>query len=390
MKHLYPVIALLFSALVAEAQIKVDGGPYLQNVTEDSFTAVWTTTGPAVGWLEVAPDDGTDFYNCERPKYYDLRGFGRKPIGTLHKVTVTGLKPGTTYRYRVMCKGVLSQENRARIIYDAGYGLNLYKNPTKVTTKAKEYDHIDFSVVNDMHEHDAELQMLFKDAKGKYDFVCFNGDMTSSIDTMPAVMDHYMRSASKLFASDTPLYLVRGNHEYRGNDAIKYLDYWQTSTGKTYYSVSYEKYFFLFLDSGEDKVESDVRNLDIMITDTYVKEEAEWLKRTLESDECKNAAYRIAFCHMPPETDGWHGNVMVSKYFVPLLNEAGLDLMFGAHIHLYRFNEAGTIGGAQFPILCNADLQRLDCHIDDNGISIRIFDKNGSEVRIHRVHPEAD
>lgn len=38
MKHLYPVIALLFSALVAEAQIKVDGGPYLQNVTEDSFT----------------------------------------------------------------------------------------------------------------------------------------------------------------------------------------------------------------------------------------------------------------------------------------------------------------------------------------------------------------
>lgn len=46
-----------------------------------------------------------------------------------------------------------------------------------------------------------------------------------------------------------------------------------------------------------------------------------------------------------------------------------------------KSSEAGTIGGAQFPILCNADLQRLDCHIDDNGISIRIFDKNGSEVR---------
>ena len=46
-----------------------------------------------------------------------------------------------------------------------------------------------------------------------------------------------------------------------------------------------------------------------------------------------------------------------------------------------KSSEAGTVGGAQFPILCNADLQRLDCHIDDNGISIRIFDKNGSEVR---------
>lgn len=45
-----------------------------------------------------------------------------------------------------------------------------------------------------------------------------------------------------------------------------------------------------------------------------------------------------------------------------------------------KSSEAGTIGGAQFPILCNADLQRLDCHIDDNGISIRILEKNGQSV----------
>ena len=379
MKRLYMMFVLLLTAFAAGAQIKVDGGPYLQNVTEDSFTVVWTTTGPAVGWIELAPDDGTHFYNSDRPKFYDLRGLGRKPIGTLHKVTVTGLQPGTTYRYRVMCKGVLSQENRARIVYDAGYGIDLKKRPTQVTTKSKEYGHVDFSVVNDMHEHDSVLQVLFKDAKGKYDFVCFNGDMTSSIDSTPVIMDNYMRSASRLFASDTPLYLCRGNHEYRGNDAIKYLDYWQTSTGKTYYSVSYGKFFFLFLDSGEDKVESDVRNLDIMITDAYVKEEAEWLKRTLESDECRNASVRIAFCHMPPDENGWHGNAMVSKYFVPLLNEAGLDLMLCAHIHKFRLDNPGTTD-ADFPVLCNANQQRLDCHVDDNGISIDIFDKSGTKV----------
>lgn len=39
--------------------------------------------------------------------------------------------------FSISRKGVLSQENRARIIYDAGYGLDLYRNPTKVTTKAK-------------------------------------------------------------------------------------------------------------------------------------------------------------------------------------------------------------------------------------------------------------
>ncbi len=51
-----------------------------------------------------------------------------------------------------------------------------------------------------------------------------------------------------------------------------------------------------------------------------------------------------------------------------------------------KSSEAGTIGGAQFPILCNADLQRLDWHIDDNSISIRIFDKNGSEVRNLKIN----
>ena len=380
MKRIISILVFLCTAIMAGAQVKVNCGPFLQNVTEDSFTVVWTTDSLAVGWIEVAPDDGTHFYNVERPKYFDMRGFGRKPIGILHKVTVSGLEPGTTYRYRVMCKGVLIQENRARIIYDQGYGLDLKKRPTKVTTKAKDYDQVKFAVVNDMHEHDSVMQVLFKDAKGKYDFVCFNGDMTSAVDSTAEIRIHYMKTASKLFASDTPLYLCRGNHEYRGNDAIKFVDYFQTPTGKTYYSASYGKYFFLFLDSGEDKVDSDIRNLDIMMTEKYVQEEAEWLKTVVESEEYKNAEVKIAFCHIPPSPTGWYGNATVSKYLVPLLNGTGLDLMLCAHIHKYRLTEAG-VNGADFPVLCNANQQRLDAVVDKSGIRIDIFDNNGVKVK---------
>ena len=379
MKRIISILVFLCTAIMAGAQVKVNCGPFLQNVTEDSFTVVWTTDSLAVGWIEVAPDDGTHFYNVERPKYFDMRGFGRKPIGTLHKVTVSGLEPGTTYRYRVMCKGVLIQENRARIIYDQGYGLDLKKRPTKVTTKAKDYDQVKFAVVNDMHEHDSVMQVLFKDAKGKYDFVCFNGDMTSAVDSTAEIRIHYMKTASKLFASDTPLYLCRGNHEYRGNDAIKYVDYFQTPTGKTYYSASYGKYFFLFLGSGEDKVDSDIRNLDIMMTEKYVQEEAEWLKTVVESEEYKNAEVKIAFCHIPPSPTGWYGNATVSKYLVPLLNGTGLDLMLCAHIHKYSYREAGK-NGCDFPVLCNANQQRLDATVDKNGIKIEIYDASGAKL----------
>lgn len=59
-----------------------------------------------------------------------------------------------------------------------------------------------------MHEHDSILRVLYKDVKpGKYDFVCFNGDMTTSIDAESELMDHYLTSSSELFASDTPLYV---------------------------------------------------------------------------------------------------------------------------------------------------------------------------------------
>lgn len=380
MKKLIAITALLLAAVSISAQTKVNCGPYLQNVTEDSFTVVWTTDGPAVGWIELAPDDGTNFYNIERPKYFDKRGLGRKPIGTLHKVTVTGLEPGTKYRYRVMCQGVRSQEGRARIIYDEGYGLDLKSRPTAVTTKALSYDKVKFAVVNDMHEHDSVMQVLFKDAKGKYDFVCFNGDMISSVDSVAMIRIHYMNTASKLFASDTPLYLCRGNHEYRGNDAIKYLDYFETPTGKTYYTSSYGKYFFIFLDSGEDKVDSDIRNLDIMITEDYVKEEAEWLKKVVASEEYRNAETKIVFCHIPPQANGWHGNMMVSKYFLPTLTGTGVDLMLCAHIHKFRYNEANTMG-ADFPIVSNANLQRIDATADAKGIQLDFFDGTGGKVR---------
>ena len=112
MKKIILTIALALCALAAGAQVKVNCGPILQNVTDTSFTVVWTTDGPAVGWIEIAPADGTNFYNVERPRYYDKRGLGRKPIGTLHKVTISGLQPGTTYRYRVMCSGVIEQDNK--------------------------------------------------------------------------------------------------------------------------------------------------------------------------------------------------------------------------------------------------------------------------------------
>ena len=218
---LYFFLAALLFALpmtaAAQPSVHVVSGPYLQAVGEREFTVVWTTNIDAVSWVEIAPDDGTHFYNTERPKYYQVLN-GRRPIGKLHVVTVSGLEPATTYRYRVMQNGVLVNEGRKRVIFGEGFGSDILRHkPFEVTTLDRSKSEVAFSVVNDMHEHDSILRVLYKDVKpGKYDFVCFNGDMTTSIDAESQLMDHYLTSSSELFASDTPLYVARGNHENRG------------------------------------------------------------------------------------------------------------------------------------------------------------------------------
>ena len=96
------VLPFLAEAQNGPAIARIVCGPYLQSVTTDSFTVMWMTDVDAVGWVEIAPDNEENFYYKDRPKYYDMRGHGLKPIGKIHKVTIGELKPGTSYRYRMM------------------------------------------------------------------------------------------------------------------------------------------------------------------------------------------------------------------------------------------------------------------------------------------------
>jgi Icc-related predicted phosphoesterase len=386
MKRIFSLLMLLFSLSTVSVYAQTESavtinpaqnvrevcGPCLQNVTKTSFTVVWTTNMDAVGWVEIAPDDGTDWENVDRPKYYDDRGLGRKPIEKVHKVTVTGLQPGTRYRYRIMMKGVLYQNNRSGIIYTSGYGLSVDAHPTYVTTLSDSYDKLKIGVVNDMHEHDSVLRADFRKAKGRYDFVVFNGDMTSTIDNENDIVTNYLKSASQLFAAWTPLYIVRGNHEYRGNDALKWYNYLATPTGKTYYTFHYGKFFFIVLDGGEDKNDNDIRNLDIMCTENYVKEEAQWLKEVVKSDDFKNAETRVVFCHMPPDQKGWHGSRMIADYLVPTLNEAGVDIMLCAHIHEFHYYKVGDTN-ADFPIVCNTKETLMEVDMDRSDMTLTFY-----------------
>ena len=106
---------------------------------------------------------------------------------------------------------------------------------------------------------------------------------------------------------------------------------------------------FIVLDCGEDKPDSDLEYSGIVAFDNYRSQQAEWLKEAVKEKEFLDAPYRVVIVHMPP-FGGWHGEKEIEEKFVPVLEQAGIDVMLCGHLH--RHVQAGD--GQNFPILVNS------------------------------------
>ena len=375
------------SPAFSQPSARIAGGPYLQNVTEDGFTVIWTTTTDAAAWVETAPDDGTHFYAVERPKYYDSH-LGRRRLGKLHRVRVGGLEPGKTYRYRIMQQAVLSDEGNKRVVLGEGYGSDILKHaPYPVTTPSADRNELEFWMVNDIHGRDSVFRLLIGDApRQKPDFVCLNGDLLNSIESEKALFEGFLASASELLTpAGIPLVVTRGNHDGRGKFARHWLDYFPTPTGESYYTFRRGPVFFVVLDGCEDKPDSDIRYYGLSTTDAYREQEARWLKGVVESEEYRAAPLHIVVLHMiPGGKSSRHGEQEIRRLFVPILNEASVDIMLCGHYHRYQWIDDGS-RGTNFPILVNSNRDKLVVKADRRGIDIDVVNTGGEVIKRHRI-----
>lgn len=370
---------LLLTTLPAFSQddIQITHAPYLQNLGENEVTVVWTVNKPSVGWVELAPDDGTHFYQTERPKFFNAKN-GIKQTSTVHAVHLKGLKAGTRYRYRVYSQEVLSHVGW-RVIYGNVAATSVYgKQPLEFQTSDHSRQAVNFAMVNDIHGKSDLLEKLVSHCDLKTtDMFLFNGDMVSIFNSEKEIFEGFMDKATELFASEIPMYYTRGNHETRGSFATAFQDYFSPKQEHIYYMFRQGPVCFVILDSGEDKPDSDLEYAGITVYDQYRTEQAEWLKGVLESKEYKEAPFKVVVCHIPP-FGGWHGNEEVAEKFMPLLNNAGVDIMLCAHLHRYIRNDAKE--DVRFPIIVNSNNTVLKAEADSKALSIKILDTEGKEI----------
>lgn len=374
------LLLFIYTSITATAQIQNIHGPYLQNISATEATVVWEADKPSVGWVELAPDDGTNYYAKERKKFFDCTN-GVKNTSLIHSVKLTGLQPGTTYRYRIYSQEVLSHKG-IFVNYDGQIAANnvFSQKPPQFTTLDPNKTETSFVVLNDVHGKKDFITPLmnYADYKNK-DLVFFNGDMISALNKAEDFFTGFMDESIKLFAQEKSPYYSRGNHETRGEFATHFQDYFCPQIPHLYFTVRQGPVYFIMLDTGEDKPDSDIEYSGIVDYDGYRSQQAEWLKTIVNDPDYKSAKFRVVICHIPicVDKNNWHGPQDCVEKMAPILNGMNIDVMLSGHNHRDSFHEPNST--CQYPVLVNSNKGIISAETKGDELIIKVIHKDGKE-----------
>lgn len=375
---LFSLFLMSSLSLFSQSEFQITHGPYLTNMTQDGVSIIWTTTSPALSWVEVAPDDGTDFHAAERFRYYDVKDGRRIANSTFHHVHLKDLTPGTTYRYRVCSHEVtgLWQEQH-QVIFGKIVASDWSGKKLKFTTFANRSKDISFIVLNDTHGNPDLIRNLCKNIDFKtLDMIVLNGDMTSFVNSEEQIFHDYIDPLVEQGAGETPIVFARGNHENRGSYADRLLAYFPTPTGYYYYNFSIGDTDFLILDCGEDKPDTSLEYNNLADYNAYREEQAEWVSQVTQSEIFKSSKNKMCILHMGLVGDDmWCGNLHLRSTLLSSLNASRLDVMLSGHTHRLAFHPAEDI--IAFPTVVNANDTYALCRISSGKIKVDIVGLNG-------------
>lgn len=293
-------------------------GPYLQESSPSSLVVRWRTSLPVRSVVRYGLNPG------------QLRlQAGSAMRGTDHAVLMSGLSPGTRYYYKV-----------AASPWGRGGEVQSFVTPPQTGSAAE----VRVWVLGDSGTAD-ETQEAVRDAFSQFssghpaDLCLMLGDNAYREGTeaqyQEALFDFYPD-----LLSHTTLWTALGNHDARSADAETqsgvYFDLFNLpsqgqcggvmSGTEAYYAFDYANIHFVCLNSEGSNRETN----GPMLT---------WLKQDLKANR---QLWTVAYWHQPPYSKGTHdsdaGLAMrqMRERALPILENAGVDLVLAAHSHNYE------------------------------------------------------
>jgi predicted phosphodiesterase len=305
-------------------------GPYLVDPGETAMTIVWVTDTPAHSKVLYGEGEVPD-------REREPSEHGLLPVGTLHRVTLTGLEPGRTYRYQVVSTRVVRLK-----AYWPEKGLSVESPVYAFRTLDRRRPTVSFASLGDTHEQVARIRTLTALVDwSATDFLVHTGDAFDWLADEDQLFDRFLDPVSHALGHTTPLVFVRGNHEMRGPFARQLFAYLPVSTGRFYHAFDDGPAHFVVLDSGEDKDDDTNVYAGLNRVEPYRQEELAWFRTHLETDvRVGDAPFRIVLIHQPDwgyvggENDRW----------TAVANRGGIDLVVAGHLHRYQHVRPGERG----------------------------------------------
>jgi predicted phosphodiesterase len=303
--------------------------PYIQMLTSDSVIIHWLTDENQPGVVQFG-EDSNHLATVVREEL---------PVKN-HIVKLSGLKPATRYYYQV-------GENSSSQVFDPDKHW-FYTSPVE-TVPTRVWVIGDSGAAGEISNQvrDAALTWMKKNPllaeqtddksnKPLIDVWIALGDIAYQSGTNEQFQAALFDTFGGLTAN-TALWPVYGNHDSRRWTYFRIFDLPENAEAggaashtENYYSIDFSNIHFVILDSqASDRSETG--------------EMANWLKRDLEQN---TKLWVIAALHHPPYTKGSHDSDDSSdsrgrmwemrNNIVPILEQAGVDLVLSGHSHMYE------------------------------------------------------
>lgn len=297
--------------------------PYLQNLTQESVTIMFISNQKSHTWIEYGVN------KLDKRAETNLDGL-LQANKLLHKIKLTGLKPGQSYRYRIVSRKINKFEP-----YNQQFGELTYSDIYEFKTPRRDAEKVSCVILNDIHDRPHSFKDLLSiNPNFSYDFVVLNGDTFDYQTGQRQLQENLINPCSSIFAYEKPFLLLRGNHETRGKFARNIKDYFDYSTNQYYFSFRQGPVHFIILDSGEDKEDNHKEYNGLVAFDPYREKQSVWLKNELEKVVSSEAVFCVVLMHIPPYHSGdWHGTLHCRKLFSPLFEKYKVDMVVSGHTH---------------------------------------------------------
>lgn len=260
-------------------------GPWLTNPDTGRITVGFTTARPCAAYLEFRRT-----FSEPWKKVFQSRGGQISRDETCHVFHLDGLVPGARYDYRA---GAFEPECGKEESRSASFSVF---DPSR-----KQYS---FMVLADLQFAPPKRQFLIRKyhelcGASECDFVVMLGDMCGEINHFEQdILEDHVNLLCELGASCRPVVFLRGNHELRGRESSRWLQFFGTPSGTSYSQFRQGPAAFLALDSWSDQPSvpenSAFRwNLD----KEFLEEEKRFIRETVSSPAFLDAPFRIVLAH---------------------------------------------------------------------------------------------